>query len=101
MAIQSRVQWDNGRPDRPATVTIFWDDVSLLLTSVVVNNTNGIYPLMCAAVVDAQPNRNFNVTVQPGSTFQQNVPTNQANRFELFMDPIHGVTGISWNIGGG
>lgn len=99
MATQSRVQWTNGNPDHPANVTIFWDDQSLLLTRVIVDNTNGIYALPCKATVNAN-GRTFNVTVQPGDTLDQNIPTNQAGRMELSINPTNGrLDGVSWQIG--
>jgi len=99
MAIQSRVQWGNGNPQHPANVTIFWDDQTLLLTRVIVDNTNGLYPLPCTATVNAN-GRTFNVTVQPGDTLDQNIPTNQAGRMELSINPINGrLDGVTWNIG--
>lgn len=99
MATQSRVQWTNGHPEALATVTIFWDDVSLLLTQIVINNTNGRSPLPCKATVDAN-GRTFEFTVAPGATFQQNIQTNQANRMQLFINPTNGrLDGVSWQIG--
>lgn len=99
MAIQSRVQWENGHPEANATVTIFWDDVSLLLTSIVINNTNGPNPIPCKATVNAN-GRTFETTVVPGATFQQDIPTGQANRMQLSINPDNGrLDGVSWQIG--
>ena len=90
MATQSRVQWDNGDP---------WDDQSLLLTAIVINNTNGIYPLPCKATVLAN-DRTREVTVAPGASIQINIPTNQANRFELNINPTNGrLDGVDWQVG--
>lgn len=99
MAIQSRVQWDNGNPDHPATVTIFWDDVSLLLTRVVIDNTLGLYALPAKATVTAN-GRTFNATVQPGNTLDQAIPTGAATRLQLTINPDNGrLDGVDWQIG--
>jgi hypothetical protein len=99
VATQSRIKWTNGDPLHPATVTIFWDDVTLFLNRVVVDNTQGIYPLPCKATV-LKNGRTFQATVQPGNTLDQAIATNQANRMELFINPDNGrLDGVDWSIG--
>lgn len=98
MATQSKVQWDNGNPDHPSLVTIFWDDVSLLLTRVVADNTSGLYPLPVKATVTAN-GRIYEVTVQPGDVVSQVIPTNAANRLQLSINSKGWLDGIDWNIG--
>ncbi len=100
MATQSRVIWDNGLPATPATVTMFWDDVSLLLTRVVIDNRTGPpgWPVTATATVNKN-GRTFNATVQPGNILDQNVPTNTASRMELFINPDNGrLDGVTWSI---
>jgi hypothetical protein len=99
MATQSRVIWDSGDPQHPATVTMFWDDVALLLTRVEIDNTTGQFPLKAQAVVLAN-GRSFQTTVQPGNTFAQNIPTGAATRMELFINATNGrLDGIEWHLG--
>jgi hypothetical protein len=102
MATQSRVIWesdDNADPTHHKTVTIFWDDVTLFLTTVVINNTNGVYPLPCKATVLAN-GRTREATVAAGSTLQIDIATNQAQRFQLTINPTNGrLDGVDWMIG--
>ena len=98
MAIQSKVMWTSGMPENPATLTMFWDDQTLLITRIVIDNTQGKYPLKAKAVVNAN-GRTFQTTVNPGDTLDQAIPTNQANRMELFLDAKGRLDGVDWNIG--
>lgn len=97
MATQSRVIWDNGHPESPATVTIFWDDVTLFLTRVEIDNTQGLQPLHVSATV-LKNGRTFDRTVAVGDTLNQNIPTNQANRLELFINQKGFLDGVDWSI---
>lgn len=98
MAIQSKEMWSSGSPESPATLTMFYDDQALLITRIVIDNTNGKFPLKAKAVVLAN-GRTFQTTVNPGDTLDQNIPTNQANRMELFVDARGRLDGVDWNIG--
>jgi hypothetical protein len=102
MATQSRIIWssdDNADPAHHKTVTMFWDDVTLLLTQVVVDNTLGVYSLPATATVVAN-GRTFSHTTLAGDTFTQNIGTSQATRFQLFINPDNGrLDGVDWRIG--
>lgn len=98
MATQSRVFWDNGHPEALGTVTIFWDDVTLLLTAVNINNTNGLTPIHLVFTV-LKNGRVIDQTVAAGATLQVNIPTGQAQRFEFFVNPDNGrLDGINSSI---
>jgi hypothetical protein len=98
MAIQSREIWNSGDPNFPATVTMFWDDVSLFITRFIIDNTQGHFPLRAQATV-LKNGREFNTTVQPGDTLDQNIPTGQANRLEITVDARGRIDGVDWHIG--
>jgi hypothetical protein len=79
---------------------MFWDDVSLLLTRVIVDNRTGpaSWPLHVVATVDKN-GRTFNQTVQPGNILDQSIPTNQASRLELTINPDNGrLDGVTWSV---
>lgn len=100
MAIQSRVLWTSGKPNNPASVTIFWDDAAspMVLTRVIIDNTQGDLPVRMTATVTSN-GRTFSTTVQPGDTFDQNIPTNPANRLAVFINAQGRLDGVDWNVG--
>jgi len=84
-------------------VSYDYDDATLFVTAVRMFNNSTDVPLPAQATV-LKNGRTFSRTEPPGGPsaveFVQAIPTNAANRMELFVNATNGrLDGVDWNIG--
>jgi hypothetical protein len=73
-----------------------YDDVALLITRVLCDNTTAPGTTKGTATV-LKNGRTYTVTVEPGGALDQRLPLNQAQRFEITIDAEGRIDGVDWH----